>query len=329
MARGMNSSVLSIDIEMRDLGRYKKVRKFWDNDFVFGSFSGTGRLYLRYAAHCVDKASAAVVIVSGRTEFMEKYAELLYDLSDMNLSLYIYDHRGQGSSARMLADAEKGHVECFNDYVQDLGIFIEKIVKPREQQAVLLLSHSMGGMISLLYGIRHQQLLKGLILSSPMLSINTGPFPHLLARLVSRIATLIGRGADYVFGAGPSDRSMPFAGNVLTNSRERFELHCNLVTQNPQLALGGPTFSWLAEALAATAALKKKEIKLQLPVLLLRGEADRVVGRLEQDELCERLEDCRLVSFPEALHEVLMEKDEIRNQALREIRNFISKITEE
>lgn len=308
--------------------RRADIMDFWRTAFSFGTFAGVGDVALSYAARRIQANRGALVIVSGRTEFMEKYAELLYDLQDLGLSQYIYDHRGQGNSARLLGDPEKGHVESFDDYVRDLEIFIEEIVKPEEQRSVILLSHSMGGAISLLYAGRHNELLRGIILSSPMLSINTRPFPPFLARIISQVAGLIGRGTDYVFGTGPYDRSMPFAGNILTSSRERFELHRGLVASNARLALGGPTFTWLAEALAAIADLNRGRIEVRRPVLLLRGEADQVVGAKEQDEICRRLEDCRFVSFPQALHEVLMEKDEIRLQALREIRQFISRLAE-
>ena len=47
------------------------------------------------------------MVVNGRTEYAEKYAELFYDLKDLGFSLYIYDHRGQGLSSRLLADRGK------------------------------------------------------------------------------------------------------------------------------------------------------------------------------------------------------------------------------
>ncbi len=303
--------------------RQADIEDFWRHGFVFGAIVGTGGVRLNYAAHRSPARGRALVVVSGRTEFKEKYAELLYDLRDTGLSFFIYDHRGQGSSGRLLADGEKGHVESFSDYVRDLELFIETVVRPRQHTAVYLLAHSMGGTVSLLYAGRHQQNLKGLILSSPMLSINTSPFPQLLARRISRGAVKIGKGEDYVFGLGPYEPQAPFADNILTGSRKRYELNRDLIAENPHLALGGPTFGWLNESFAATGELMRLDVGLHLPVLLLQGENDQVVGKKEQQEFCGRLENCRLVSLPGARHEVLMEKDAIRAQALRHIRAFI------
>jgi len=303
--------------------RQADIEDFWKNRFVFGSFTGTGGVRLNYAVYRSPERCGALVVVSGRTEFKEKYAELLHDLRDTGLSFYIYDHRGQGSSERLLPDGEKGHVESFSDYVRDLELFIETVVRPRQHHAVYLLAHSMGGTVSLLYASRHQHNLKGLILSSPMLSINTSPFPKVLARRISRGAVMIGKGEDYVFGLGPYELRVPFAGNVLTGSRRRYELNRDLVAENPQLALGGPTFAWLNESFAAAEELMRLGVDLHLPVLLLQGEDDQVVGKKEQEVFCGRLKNCRLVSLPGARHEVLMEKDEIRAQALQHIRSFI------
>jgi len=179
-----------------------KVADFWRREFDFGVFRGIGGVRLQYARRAVA-GQTALIVVSGRTEFMEKYAEVFHDLRDLGVSLYIYDHRGQGASERLLADSQKGHVESFADYVGDLELFIDTIVRADRPRKIMLLSHSMGGTISMLYAMKHQDLLNSLILSSPMFSITTRPIPGFLARIICRTAVLLGREKGYVFGTGP------------------------------------------------------------------------------------------------------------------------------
>ncbi len=62
-----------------------------------------------------------VVICPGRIESYVKYAELAYDLFHLGFDVLIIDHRGQGRSGRLLADPHLGHVNRFNDYVDDLA----------------------------------------------------------------------------------------------------------------------------------------------------------------------------------------------------------------
>lgn len=304
----------------------EKIEEFWRREFVSSGIAATGGVRLQYAARRETAGHTALVVVSGRTEFMEKYAELFYDLREAGLSFYIYDHRGQGSSQRLLADPRKGHVDSFADYVNDLEIFLATVVRPDSPRHIVLLSHSMGGTISLLYAEAHRQALSGLILSSPMFSINTRPVPGIFARFVSRVAVLAGRETDYVVGAGPWVREPRFENNRLTGSRARFERNRRFVAENPALALGGPTFGWLAQSFAVIGELREREISLRLPVLLLQGEADRVVGLSEPAEICGRFADCKRISFPGGRHELLMETDGFRTPILEEVGDFLVRI---
>ena len=301
----------------------RKVMEFWRQEFTAGGFPGTGGLRLQYARHAAN-GRTALVVVSGRTEFMEKYAEIFHDLREVGVGFYIYDHRGQGNSGRLLVDPQKGHIDEFTNYVKDLAIFLEYVVRPDRPRKIILLSHSMGGAISLLLARNHPALLDGLVLSSPMCSINTRPFPRLLARSFARAAILAGMEADYVFGTGPWKRDMPFENNILTGSRCRFDWNLRLVGEKPALAIGGPTFGWLDQSFQALDVLLRKQGPKTLPVLLLQGEDDRVVGYREQLEIYHGLGGSRRRSFPRARHELLMEDDLIRSAALQEIAAFLA-----
>jgi lysophospholipase len=301
----------------------RRVMDFWRQEFTNGVFPGTGGLRLQYARQAAN-GRTTLVVVSGRTEFMEKYAEIFHDLREVGVDFYIYDHRGQGNSARLLDDPQKGHVDKFTHYVKDLEIFLESVVRPERPRKIVLLSHSMGGAISLLLARNHPALLDGLILSSPMFSIDTRPFPRLLARSFARAAILAGMEADYVFGTGPWKRDVPFGNNILTGSRCRFDWNQRLVGERPALAIGGPTFGWLDQSFQALDVLQKKQGPENLPVLLLQGEDDRVVGYREQLEVYRGLGVSRRRSFPHARHELLMEDDMIRSAVLQEIAGFLS-----
>lgn len=306
--------------------RLRKVMEFWRCEFVVGEFVGSGGLRLQYARRGVA-GQVALVVVSGRTEFMEKYGEIFHDLLDSGVAFYIYDHRGQGGSERLLVDSQKGHVDVFHNYVSDLEIFLESVVRPDRPRKIIILSHSMGGAISLLYARKHVGCLDGLILSSPMCSINTRPFPLFFARAITRVAILAGMEAEYVIGTGPWHADLPFEKNFLTGNRSRFEHNLELVRKNPALALGGPTFGWLDQSFVMLENLMREQCVVPLPVLLLQGGADRVVGQREQLKISEVLTDCRLISLADGRHELLMEDDHIRSAALQEICAFLGRIS--
>jgi lysophospholipase len=297
--------------------------------FIFGDIKNCAGGDIRYAKSEAADEKGALVIVDGRTEFMTKYAEVFYDLRDTGFSFYIYDHRGQGESSRLLPDPQKGHVEHFDDYVEDLHFFVATVVKSRPHKSIFLLSHSMGGAVSVLYERKYPGTVTGMILCSPMFSINTGPFPSLLAKNLSSLLKSLGFGSRYVFGGKPYQHHHAFENNDLTDSLARYELNRRRVEENPWVALGSPTLSWLAEGFEAIDRIRNDTPPLRIPLLLLVGEEDTVVGQKAQKEFCSIQPNCSLIVLPHGRHELLMEKDQTRDVVLLSIKDFLKRHTEE
>jgi len=302
------------------------VRPFIQADFTPGSFQGTAGTTLQFRARNSDHATGIVVVVNGRTEFGAKYDELLYDLRDLPVRIFSFDHRGQGMSSRLLADTNKGHVVSFNDYVSDLEIFIDTVVAREDRAPLIIVAHSMGGLVSALYANAHPDSVQGLILCAPMLGIQTRPFPERIARLLARGAVFCGLDEHYVPAGKPYDPDKPFSTNDVTHSEARFTLNKRLVAEAPGNALGSPTFGWLNQAFAGMDRLRAEHRRLTMPVLLLQAEWDRVVQLAPQTTWCQSLPSCTLVPLPGSGHEILMERDPVRDGAIARIRAFISSI---
>lgn len=305
-----------------------QVMPFFSENFVFGSFQGSDRVTLRYAKRVPAEPRAALVVVSGRTEFIDKYAELFYDLRELPVSFYIFDQRGQGRSTRLLAEHDKGYVADFQDYVGDLALFIDTVVGADRKIPLLMLTHSMGGVVAGLYANSYPGSVQGMIACALMLDINTAPFPTPVARLLSRGASLLGFGASYVPGGRPYDPAKPFSANTVTHSQARFSLNQKLITITPDNAMGSPTYAWIDQAFAGMDRLQSKHQNLTMPVLFLRPGADTVVKAKPQADFCDKLPDCTLVDLPGARHEILMEEDPIRNRALTLIRDFVNRLAQ-
>lgn len=300
-----------------------QVRPFVQANFGSGSFVGSGGAVVRYRTRRIDNAAGALVVVNGRTEFSAKYDELLYDLRDLPVNFFSYDHRGQGMSDRLLRDANKGHVVRFCDYVFDLSIFIAKIVQKENPGPLIVVSHSMGGLVALLHANSQPASVQGMILCAPMLGINTAPLPAGAARLLAQGATVLGFAERYVPGGKPYDPNKSFSDNDVTHSEARFTLNKRLIADMPGLALGSPTFGWINQAFAGMDQLAADHRQLTMPVMLLQAEKDKVVQLAPQTAFCQSLPDCSLVPLPGAGHEILMERDAIRDAAIERIRAFV------
>ncbi len=297
---------------------------FFTTQFKVGTMRGADGVAIHYAKREIAGEQAALVIVDGRTEYAAKYAELFYDLKDLPWSFYIFDHRGQGMSGRLLNDPQKGYVDRFANYVADLKEFIQTVVKKKAHKHLFILAHSMGGTIAILYSIENPGILKGIILCSPMLQINTAPFPGELARLLVAGITTLGGGDLYVFGGGPYNPAKAFAANDLTHSAVRFALNKKILRECPGNELGSPTFQWLNESFEGMKEADAGAGSLRTPLLLLEGGSDMVVGRKAENDFCYQVPDCVSVRFPGGRHELLMEKDSIRNLVLKRIKEFIA-----
>src|SRR5437763_667997 len=103
---------------------------------------------LRYARWAPPPGrKGTVCIFQGRTEFIEKYFEVVRDLRARGFAVATFDWRGQGLSQRPLYDRYKGHVESFAEYETDLETFMREIVLPDCPPPLFALAHSMGATI--------------------------------------------------------------------------------------------------------------------------------------------------------------------------------------
>jgi len=310
------------DARVKDLLDWYKVNLTED------VFLGSGGRPIRYAIQQRKNSRGVVVVVSGRVEFLEKYIELCRDLQDSGYSICLFDHYGQGGSGRQLLDSQKGHIDDFSLYVDDLYMLLSNQDIIDHSLPVVILSHSMGGTIGILLTAEYPQLVDGLVMVAPMLQINTGALlPPLLVEAISKIACALGRTKEYVLGGEPFNPDMPFENNELTGDLTRFRRNLHFVQLNENLALGGPTFGWLCQAYRAMREARSQFNTLKCPILLFQGQEDVVVGLKEMDLLCHCAKNCEMVRYPEGRHELLMERDTIRNPLLESIKGFLRQVS--
>jgi lysophospholipase len=272
----------------------------------------------------------SIVLLGGRKEFLEKYAETASDLNQRGFAVFGFDWRGQGLSSRMLPDRLKGFVRHYDDYVKDLTDFFQRVVQPEAVRPIYVLAHSMGGHVALRYLHRQPAGIDKAILVAPMLDINTKPFPPWLVRGLAWLGRHIGLEEALVPGSDKRTHfDRPFEGNVLTADPRRFAMEKNAVVQNPDLALGGVTFAWLTATFASIAHIQRPGFLegVQTPVLMVAAEADRVVSVAAQKSACRRLPNCRLLIIADARHEILMEIDAIRSRFWEAFDAFIANET--
>jgi lysophospholipase len=301
-AHAISESSFSADFD-------SQVLKYFEASGTPGEFAGVDGVAIRYRKFEV-------------AESMIQYAELIYDLRDQGYSIYLLDHRGQGFSGRMTHNSEIGYVSAFHYYVTDLETFVSTVVNARAHKRKLLLGQGMGGAIATLYLARNPAQFDRAALSSPMLDVDTGKTPKLIRFATAGSALIAGRGKKFARGQGGYDPEARFEDNRKTGSQTRFMKMKELIANHPETALGGVSNGWIVESILATWKLDTISKKLHTPVLVLQAGQDPKVLRRAQNRFCARTRQCRKLVLRDSFHDILMERDPIRDAALTEILDF-------
>ena len=207
-------------------------------------------------------ARATVVLLHGRTEFIEKYHEVIADLFARDYAVLTFDWRGQGLSQRLLADQSKGHIDRYESYLCDFDAVLSAF-HDRMPQPYLMLAHSMGGHIALRHLPGVDNVWTGVVLSAPMVEIKLGPIGRPLAEAISRAGVRIGmhdsalpgrkRQAPWTMDRDQAARQ--FGRNPLTSDPMRYGHMLAWLESNPELSVGAATVGWLRASLSSSRAL--------------------------------------------------------------------------
>ncbi len=259
-----------------------------------------------------------ILLLPGRTEFIEKYFEVIRDLLARNYSVLIMDWPGQGLSARPLSNRYKHHLASFDPVVASLGDLLRLDVTRELPRPLHLLAHSMGGHLSLRYLGDYDHEIKKAVFSSPMIDLLYPGMPRSLGRLLIKTMSVFGFSERYAPGNmdyGSLQRSAVGMA-LLTSDPERFQDEHFLIDRNPDLALGGVTYGWLQAAQRSIDLLASPGYAegLSMPILIVQAGSDRLIDKARVALFAHRLPNGQLEFIEEARHEILKERDSIRDQ---------------
>lgn len=262
---------------------------------------------IRAAHFPVAVAKGTVVLMPGRTEYVEKYGRAAVDLAQRGYSTVVIDWRGQGLADRADADRMVGHVGDFAEFQTDLDAVLHWVRAEGMVEPLFLIGHSMGGCIGL------RALMRGLpfraaAFSAPMWGISLSAWMRPLAPIVTQLSIWLGRTHRYAPTTGGKSYllSVPFQGNVLTTDPEMWDYMRRQVEGVPDLSLGGPSIGWLHAALRECADLALRPSPA-VPCVTALGTAEKVVDPAPVHLRMAGWPGGRLDLYPMAEHEVMME----------------------
>lgn len=267
---------------------------------------------IRVGSWPLDNAKGTVLLFPGRTEYIEKYGVTASEFAERGMATMTIDWRGQGLADRLIADPLIGHVEVFPDYQKDVAAMMRAARQLGLPRPYFLLAHSMGGCIGL------RAVMEGLgvqaaAFTGPMWGIYIKPHLRFLAGFLARNMPRLGRGLDLPPGTvrDPYVLSAPFEDNMLTTDAQMYDMMRDQLRAHPELALGGPSYVWLREALAETAHLAGRAAPSMQAVTWL-GSNERIVNTAHVHARMETWKGGRLELVEGSEHEILMGSDSQR-----------------
>jgi alpha-beta hydrolase superfamily lysophospholipase len=135
---------------------------------------------------------AAVLIVHGLGEHAWRYNTLANELNAAGFVVRAHDQRGHGDST-----GDRGRLPHADTFLRDLAEVIEdtrQSVCRRDRLPLILLGHSMGGLVAAMHVARQLQgaapalPVEALVLSSPALQVTPSPWQRLQLAVFSRLA---------------------------------------------------------------------------------------------------------------------------------------------
>lgn len=271
-----------------------------------GYFKGYDGEELYYEQYLAEAEKGHIVVVHGFTDATYKFREVMYYFLKSGYSVSALDHRGHGYSYRAIENLSKVSVESFDEYKDDLKIFINDVVRPvmKADEKLFAYAHSMGGGITALLLEEDHTAFDAAVLSSPMMEIEFSGIPNHVAMLITNGANLLGMEDEYTIGSSDFEEVYDF-GNSSYTSEARYDYVSHYGASDEKYRMSGGNYKWLTAAVEATKSVRENAEKYTTDTLLFQAENDTTVGPNGQNEFATKASNVQLVLVEDSKHSIL------------------------
>lgn len=282
---------------------------------------------LRYAVFRTDNQSCkgSVILLQGRNECIEKYAETANDLNLRGFDVVSFDWRGQGGSSRFFSDHRRGHIDSFGQYAADLDMIFTEVALPECRAPFYILAHSTGALVSLYAAPNLNNRIQRMMLCSPFLGIAEERLSQTQVQFISETLNFLGLGNMHMGGSRNGIANIPFETNRLTTDPVRYARNREILDPKNGLGLGSATAGWLSASMKAVDYVRDTDhmAQIHIPILLVNAGADRVVSTAAIEDYAGRIRSGAVITIDGARHELMQENDRYREQLLAAFDAFI------
>jgi acylglycerol lipase len=248
------------------------------------------------------ESKAVLLIVHGLAEHSGRYMNVVNHFVPLGYAVYGMDHLGHGQSA-----GTRVYVERFEDFTDTLRMYFDMVRSSQPDKPIFLIGHSMGGLICALYLLDHQVDFKGAVFSGPAAKVPDN---------ISSIIVFVGK----IFSA-----LIPKLGLIQLEAEgvSRDPAVVQAYINDPLVHTGKTTARLAAELLKTMQRVTAEAGKITLPVLILQGNADRLVAPDGAQMLYDtvRSSDKTIKIYDRLFHEVFNEPE--HDQVLNDVATWV------
>jgi alpha-beta hydrolase superfamily lysophospholipase len=273
-----------------------------------GTFTAPSKAEIYYQYWLPEgKPRAGLMISHGLAEHSGRYGNVVDYFLPKGYALYTLDYEGHGKST-----GQRVYVNRFSDYVATAKAYFDLIRGWQPNLPIVLLGHSMGGIISLPYLVAYQDELAGAILSGTGLNVGESVAPW-LAKLIQLLSEIV-----------PRMGATPIEAQGVSKDPAVVDAYVN----DPLVYRGKITTRTAAEMLKTVQRMRIEAHKISLPVLLVQGSEDILIDPESTKALYDLLgsEDKTLKIYEGLYHEVFNEPE--REMVLSDVAAWLDRLLE-
>jgi acylglycerol lipase len=269
-----------------------------------GYFKGVQGTNFYYQGWLPEGRSVAVLlIVHGLAEHSGRYGNVVNHFVPRGYAVYGLDHLGHGRS-----DGPRVYLERFQDLLDPLKVFLGRIRDWQPETPIFLVGHSLGGLISAAYLLDQPEEPAGAVLSAPSVKMpgSISPLTLWAGKILSAL--------------------LPRLGLVRLEAEgvSRDPAVVRAYRNDPLVFTGKITARMGSELLKTMERVLVEARKINLPLLILQGAADRLVDPLGAQVFFDRVSsvDKTIKVYEGLYHEVFNEPE--HDQVLGDVEKWLA-----
>ncbi|MGD2253478.1 MAG: lysophospholipase [Anaerolineales bacterium] len=248
-----------------------------------------------------EKTKANMAVVHGLGEHSGRYGNVVEAFVPRGYAVWGFDLRGHGRTP-----GPRGHIDSWGQIREDVRAFLNMVLESDPGAPLILYGHSLGGLAALEFVLHEDPGIKCLIASAPSLDASgISPIKVVLAKMMSRVAPGLTMDTDLEVAA-------------ISRQAEVVEAYVN-----DPLVHGKASARMGAESIAAMDWTWEHAAELSIPLLVIQGDADRLVSPEAVAGFFGRLTapDKTLLQYPGGYHEPHNDLD--KERAFEDIRLWL------